>query len=241
MTQLLQIQNMHVSYGNISAVNDISIQLDKGGVVSIIGPNGAGKSSFLNGVMGIIPAKGRVLFNDVDLSTHSTEEKVEQGLCLVPETRALFYGMTVSDNLDLGAFYYRNDRSNTNSANKEWVLNLFPRLRERLQQLAGTMSGGEQQMLALGRALMGRPKVLMLDEPSLGLAPMVVNEIFESIEHLKQEKDISLIIVEQNARLAMRKSDYCYVIEGGKVILEGTSDALAADERVQSIYLGMQG
>lgn len=240
MTHLLSIQNMHVSYGNISAVNDISIELNKGSVVSIIGPNGAGKSSFLNGVMGIVPAKGRVLFNHKDLSIQSTESKVEHGLCLVPETRALFYGMSVSDNLDLGAFYYKNDRSGANKANKEWVLSLFPRLRERIHQLAGTMSGGEQQMLALGRALMGRPKVLMLDEPSLGLAPMVVNEIFESIEHLKQEKDISLIIVEQNARLAMKKSDYCYVIEGGKIILEGTSASLAQDERIQSIYLGSQ-
>lgn len=235
---ILNIENAAVKYGNIIAVDDISIKLKEGEVVSIIGPNGAGKTSLLNGIMGVVESKGNYYLDNKNISNEEIERKVELGLCLVPETRELFYGMSVSDNLDLGGFYHKNDKNLTNNENKEWVLNLFPRLRERLDQLAGTMSGGEQQMLALGRALMSRPRVLMLDEPSLGLAPLIVNEIFQSINDFKS-RGISLIVVEQNALLAMKNSNYCYVIEGGKIVLEGNSEILFNDPKIKNIYLGL--
>jgi len=237
MTRLLEATDMHVAYGKVEAVHGISIAIEQGQVVTIIGANGAGKSSLLNALIGSIASSGAVTWKGERVERWSVEQRVESGLCLVPEKRELFTELSVSDNLDLGGFAYRREAGRASADNREWILGLFPRLRERLSQKAGTLSGGEQQMLALGRALMSRPRLLMLDEPSLGLAPIVVREIFKAIGSLR-ERDVSLLVVEQNARLALQNSDYCYVVEGGAVVIEGAASALAKDPRVEATYLG---
>jgi len=232
MATLLEVTDIRVAYGKVEAVRGISLQVPAGGVVAIVGPNGAGKSSLLNALAGALPASGEVVYDGRSLARCPVEDRVARGLCLVPERRELFADMTVADNLELGAFL-RRDRRET----MEWVLTIFPRLRERLGQQAGTLSGGEQQMLALGRALLSQPRLLMLDEPSLGLAPLIVREIFRVIRSLR-ERGVSLLLVEQNARVALQVADRAYVVEGGRVALSGTAAELAADERVAAAYLG---
>lgn len=237
MNELLSVADLSVSYGKIDAVTGVALAVQPGSVVSIVGPNGAGKSSLLNAVMGSIPSKGGVSLLGNRIEDWPIEDRVEHGLCLVPERRELFSNLSVADNLDLGAFRYRQSKDAETSRTREWLLTVFPRLKERLAQKAGTLSGGEQQMLALSRALMARPKVLLLDEPSLGLAPLIVREIFRVIVSLR-EHGMSVLVVEQNARIALQSSDYCYVMEGGRFALQGPARELAEDPRVVATYLG---
>ena len=233
MAALLEVTDLHIAYGKVEAVRGVSLSVPEGAIVAIVGPNGAGKSSLLNALAGALPASGEVRYAARNLVGVPVEDRVAAGLCLVPERRELFADMTVSDNLELGAFLARSHRRE----NLAWVLEVFPRLRERLQQKAGTLSGGEQQMLALGRALLSAPRLLMLDEPSLGLAPLIVREIFRVVRQLR-ERGVSLLIVEQNARVALQVADYAYVIENGSVALSGTAVELVSDPRVAAAYLG---
>lgn len=237
MSTLLQVENLAVSYGKIEAVRDVALSVGEGRIVSIVGPNGAGKSSLLNALIGSVSSSGRVRYDGHEVQDWPIEERVEHGLCLVPERRELFSELSVADNLDLGAFRYRRGKDPETARTREWILSLFPRLHERLKQEAGTLSGGEQQMLALGRALMSRPRLLMLDEPSLGLAPLVVREIFRVIVSLR-ERGLSVLVVEQNARIALESSDDCYVMEGGRFALQGPASELAQDPQVVATYLG---
>lgn len=236
--RLLTVRDLNVRYGKVEAVYKASLSVDRGAIVSVIGPNGAGKSTLLNAVMGLLPFRGSVEFRGKDLALVGVEERVEQGLCLVPETRELFAQMTVEDNLELGAFarYRRGDKEIRHSLKQ--VYELFPRMDQRRTQLAGSLSGGERQMLALGRALMSRPTLLMLDEPSLGLAPLIVKEILNNISNLRST-GVSILLIEQNARAALRISDYGYVLENGEVTLGGPSADLAHNPRVIESYLGM--
>ena len=238
--RLLTVRDLSVRYGKVEAVYGVSLGVNRGSIVSVIGPNGAGKSTLLNALMGVLPSRGCVEFLGQDLTRFGTEERVAQGLCLVPETRQLFAQMSVADNLELGAFlrHRRGDRSIRQSLGE--VYQLFPRLRERQRQLAGNLSGGERQMVALGRALMSQPALLMLDEPSLGLAPLIVKEILKSIAELRST-GVSILLVEQNARAALQISDYGYVLENGEVAMEGPSRELADDPKVIESYLGFGG
>ena len=233
MAPLLEVTDLHVAYGKVEAVRGVSLQVPAGGIVAIVGPNGAGKSSLLNALAGALPCSGEVRYDGRSLAGRGVEDRVAGGLCLVPERRELFREMTVADNLELGAFLRRTDPR----ATLDWVLEIFPRLRERLRQQAGTLSGGEQQMLALGRALLSGPRLLMLDEPSLGLAPLIVKEIFRVVRSLR-DRGVSLLVVEQNARVALQVADLAYVVEGGRIVLSGTAAELAADPRVAAAYLG---
>lgn len=236
-TPLLSVRGLHAGYGRAEVLSGLDLDLPAGQVVTVIGPNGAGKSTTLNALMGVLPARGRILLDGEDIAGLSLEERVMRGLALVPEKRELFTTMSVEDNLLLGG--YRPLRL----GQRDWreqlaqVFELFPRLLERREQLAGTLSGGERQMLAVGRALMARPKVLMLDEPSLGLAPLVVKEIFRIVTTLR-ERGVSVLLVEQNARAALEVADYGYVLETGAIALQGPAAALAGDGRVVETYLG---
>ncbi|MEP6656403.1 MAG: ABC transporter ATP-binding protein [Betaproteobacteria bacterium] len=234
---LLEVHDLHVAYGKVEAVQGISLQVPPGSIVSVIGPNGAGKTTLLGAIMGLLPARGTLRYMGEDAGRAPVERRVQQGLILVPERRELFASMSVADNLELGAFARarRNDRSWR--ATLQEVYGRFPRLSERSGQLAGTLSGGERQMLAMGRALMGRPRLLMLDEPSLGLAPLIVREIFSIIAALRAT-GVSILLIEQNARAALQVSDYGYVLETGEVATEGASASLSADPRVAATYLG---
>lgn len=238
---LLKVENLHAGYGRAEVLSGLNLRLPQGAVVTVIGPNGAGKSTTLNALMGVLPAKGRVWFDGEDISALGLEERVMKGLALVPEKRELFTTMSVEDNLMLGG--YRLMRLGQRPGEYdlreglEKVFALFPRLKERRTQLAGTLSGGERQMLAVGRALMGQPKVLMLDEPSLGLAPLIVKEIFRIIARLR-ETGVSILLIEQNARAALEVADYGYVLETGEIGLEGPASELARDPRVIETYLG---
>jgi branched-chain amino acid transport system ATP-binding protein len=209
-----------------------------GAIVTVIGPNGAGKTTMLNAVMGLLPARGEVRYEGTPIAKVEVEARVAHGLCLVPERRELFAEMTVADNLTLGAFPRHRRRERGIGADLEAVYARFPRLRERSEQLAGTLSGGERQMLALGRALMAKPRVLMLDEPSLGLAPLIVRDIFRIIADLRRT-GVSILLVEQNARAALQVADYGYVLETGEIVLEGPAKELAANPRVVETYLGL--
>jgi len=237
MTALLKVEELSVGYGKIEAVRSIRLAMEEGSVVSIVGPNGAGKSSLLNALIGSVPSQGQVIYAGDQISDWPIEDRVESGLCLVPERRELFGDLSVSDNLDLGAFRYRRLKDPETARTRDWLLTVFPRLKERLEQKAGTLSGGEQQMLALSRALMARPRLLLLDEPSLGLAPMIVREIFKVIVSLRDHA-MSVLVVEQNARIALESSDYCYVMEGGRFALQGPAHQLAQDPQVVATYLG---
>ena len=238
MTQaLLQVTGLHAGYGRAEVLTGLDFRLDKGQVVTIIGPNGAGKSTTLNALMAILPSRGQVRFDGVDLADVALEERVMLGMALVPEKRELFGTMPVEDNLVLGGFRAMKQRVPDWRGELERVYTLFPRLKERRLQLAGTLSGGERQMLAVGRALMSRPKLLMLDEPSLGLAPLVVREIFRIIERLR-EQGVSILLIEQNARAALDVADHGYVLETGSIALEGPAAQLATDPRVIDTYLG---
>nr|WP_166953929.1 ABC transporter ATP-binding protein [Pseudochelatococcus lubricantis] len=235
MMSLLSVENVSVSYGKVEAVRGVSLSVEAGRVATVIGPNGAGKTTLLTAVMGLLPYKGRILYDGMDLSKLDVEARVERGLCLVPEKRELFSEMSVSDNLILGA-YSRRDRNNV-ARDLDAVYDRFPRLRERRSQLAGTLSGGERQMLALGRALMTKPRLLMLDEPSLGLAPLIVREIFHVIGSLR-DLGVSLLLVEQNARAALETADFGYVLETGELASAGPSKDLIHDPRLIATYLG---
>ncbi|HEX5773742.1 MAG TPA: ABC transporter ATP-binding protein [Geomobilimonas sp.] len=238
--RLLAVRDLNVRYGKVEAIYKASINVDRGTIVSVIGPNGAGKTTLLNAIMGVHPSQGGIEFCGADIGRLTTEQRVAKGMCLVPETRELFAQMSVSDNLELGAFtrYRRGDKEIKQSLDA--VYELFPRLLERRTQLAGSLSGGERQMLALGRALMSKPTLLMLDEPSLGLAPLIVKEILHNISNLRST-GVSILLIEQNARAALQISDYGYVLENGDVAMEGPSKDLANDPKVIESYLGMGG
>ncbi|MEN9762332.1 MAG: hypothetical protein RI906_2158 [Pseudomonadota bacterium] len=236
---LLEVHDVSVAYGKVEAVHKVSLSVALGGIVTLVGPNGAGKTTLMGAIMGLLPCSGRVVFDGLDLVKVSVEERVANGLCLVPEKRELFAEMSVQDNLELGALtrWRRGERGL--DASLEDVFALFPRLKERRRQLAGTLSGGERQMLALGRALMARPRLLLLDEPSLGLAPLIVREIFRIITDLRARK-VGVLLVEQNAHAALQVSDYGYVLESGEIALQGSSSQLIADEQVVASYLGLK-
>lgn len=236
-TYILSVQGLHAGYGKAEVLSGINLELPRGSVVTVIGPNGAGKSTTLNALMGVLPSKGHILFDGQDVVDMTLEERVMAGLALVPEKRELFGTMAVEDNLVLGGFKPMRQRVPNWRSTLDDVYAIFPRLKERRTQLAGTLSGGERQMLAVARALMSRPKVLMLDEPSLGLAPLVVREIFKTITQLRST-GVSILLIEQNARAALEVADYGYVLETGAVALEGPAIDLATDPRVIDTYLG---
>ncbi len=234
---MLEVENLHVSYGAIKALHGVSLKVPAGSIVTLIGANGAGKSTTLRALSGLVKAaSGRIRYEGQDISGLRAHKIVSRGLCHVPEGRMVFGNLTVHENLAMGAFLQRDKAWIAQQT--EYVFHLFPRLKERENQAAGTLSGGEQQMLAIGRALLGRPKFLMLDEPSLGIAPLLVKTIFERIVEINREQGLTILLVEQNANLALDVSSYGYVIETGSILLEGPSAELKADPRVQEAYLG---
>ena len=232
---LLEVKDLHISYGEIKAIRGINFNINQGEIVTIIGSNGAGKSTTLNSLAGLIkPASGTVLFNGEDVTKLESYELVKKGISLSPEGRQIFPRMSVIENLELGGYF----RTKTElEKGKNNVFELFPILKERSWQAGGTLSGGEQQMLAIGRALMASPKILILDEPSLGLAPIIVKEIFKMIRRIRDE-GITVLLVEQNAKMALSISDRGYVLETGKIRLEGKSEELLNNEEVHKLYLG---
>jgi branched-chain amino acid transport system ATP-binding protein len=234
-TNLLRVTEAHIGYGKVEAVRGVTLDVAENEIVTIIGANGAGKTTLLNATMGILPLKGGVNFAGSDITRLDIEDRVMAGLSLVPEHRELFAAMNVEDNLRLGAF--RTGRAAA-AQSLERVYALFPRLKERRRQLAGTLSGGEQQMLAMGRSLMGTPKLLMLDEPSLGLAPIIVADIFRTIGELRAS-GVSVLLVEQNAQAALQIADRAYVMELGEFVLQGTAKEIAGNARVAASYLGL--
>lgn len=239
---ILDVTGLSVRYGKVEALHGVSIAVRPGHIVSVIGPNGAGKSTLLNAIMGALPltghATGELRYRDADVTSLPIEARVGLGLCLVPEKRELFSTMSVEDNLVLGAYRRKRAGERNFLDQLEPVFTLFPRLKERRRQAAGTLSGGERQMLALGRALMGKPDLLMLDEPSLGLAPLIVKEIFHVVSALRQT-GVAILLIEQNARAALQISDYGYVLETGEVVLEGAAAELAANPQIIETYLGL--
>jgi branched-chain amino acid transport system ATP-binding protein len=236
MSTLLSVSDVHIAYGKVEAVRGVTLEVGDNEIVTIVGANGAGKTTLLNATMGILPLKGRVSFAGEDLAQQEIEDRVALGLSLVAEHRELFSSMNVEDNLQLGAFRV----TKAQAANAfERVYTLFPRLKERRKQLAGTLSGGEQQMLAMGRALMGAPRLLMLDEPSLGLAPIIVGDIFRTVGELRAS-GVSVLLVEQNAQAALKIADRAYVMELGEFILDGSAADIASNTRVAASYLGFQ-
>ena len=236
---LLEVVDLHAGYGRAEVLSGLNLQLNKGQVITVIGPNGAGKSTTLNALMGVLPARGQLRFDGQDLRDATLEDRVMLGMALVPEKRELFTTMPVEDNLVLGGYRAMRLRVPQWRSGLDRVYTLFPRLKERRAQLAGTLSGGERQMLAVGRALMSNPLLLMLDEPSLGLAPLVVRDIFGTIERLRAD-GVSILLVEQNARAALQVADHGYVLETGEFVLNGPAAELAQDERVIATYLGTQ-
>lgn len=234
---MLEIKDLKVNYGGIEALKGISFHVEEGEIVTLIGANGAGKSTTLRSIMEVVkPASGTITFQGEDITGMNTQKIVDRGIVLVPEGRRVFPNLTVLENLRIGA-YLRTDKAGIDK-DLHHVYSLFPRLEERHWQLAGTLSGGEQQMLAVGRALMGRPKILLLDEPSMGLAPVVVAELFEKIVDINRKLGMTILLVEQNSKIALKNSDYAYVIEEGKITMEGESIALRDDPRIRQAYLG---
>jgi branched-chain amino acid transport system ATP-binding protein len=233
---LLAVDRVSVAYGKVEAVRSVSLEVPAGSVVTVIGANGAGKTTLLNAIMGLLDQAGAISFEGHDLRGTRVEDRVAAGLVLVPERRELFGSLTVEDNLRLGSFRHR--RHHQIDAELDKVYARFPRLRERHRQLAGTLSGGERQMLALGRALMSRPRLLMLDEPSLGLAPQIVRESFRIIADL-HKSGVSILLIEQNARAALAIADHGYVMEHGEITLQGSAAELAQNPRVVESYLGL--
>ncbi len=231
---ILTLDNLYVSYGGIRAVKGVSLQVPEGEIVTLIGANGAGKSTILRTIAGLVKAEsGKILYQGEEITGKSSTTIVEKGITLVPEGRRVFANLTVLENLKIGG-YLRKDKL---EADIEWVYTLFPRLKERSWQMAGTLSGGEQQMLAVGRALMSKPKLIMMDEPSLGLAPIIVNDILNIIKAINKE-GVTILLVEQNANLALKIAHYGYVCETGNISLEGTGSQLLNDESVKAAYLG---
>lgn len=234
--KVLNVQQLRVRYGAIQAVRGIDFHVNSGEIVSLIGANGAGKTTTLRAISGVVPYEGSVLVSDRELRSVASDEVVKLGVSHSPEGRGIFLGLTVRENMELGA-YTRRDVDVVAQDQEHW-LSVFPRLRERWNQVAGTLSGGEQQMLAMARALMSRPKILMLDEPSLGLAPLIVNQIFEVIVKLNTSEGMTVLLVEQNARMALKVSHRAYVLETGKVALEGKGSDLINNDQVRKSYLG---
>ncbi|CAM4250307.1 ABC transporter ATP-binding protein [Kerstersia similis] len=238
MADILAVDNLCVDYGKVRAVTDLCLRIPERSIVTLIGPNGAGKTTSLSAIMGLLPSSGYVRFDGNEDSGAQVENRVAQGMGLVPETRELFGSMSIEDNLLLGSYQRQRTGHRDHAQTMSEVYALFPRLAQRRQQMAGTLSGGERQMLALGRALMARPRLLMLDEPSLGLAPLIVREIFRIIAQLR-ERGVSVLLVEQNARAALQVADYAYVLENGRIGLEGPAEALRHDARIIESYLGL--
>ena len=233
---MLKVENLVVRYGMIEAIKGISFEVHDGEIVTLIGANGAGKTTTMHTISGLLkPAEGSILLDGVDITKIPAHKIVAMGLAQIPERRRVFASQTVEENLDLGAFT-RKDKEGI-AQDLERVYTLFPRLKERKKQLAGTLSGGEQQMLAMGRALMAKPKILLLDEPSMGLSPLLVKEIFRIIEEINKQ-GTTILLVEQNAKMALAIADRAYVLETGKITLEGSGQELAASEQVQKVYLG---
>ncbi len=231
---ILEISGLSVSYGGIKAVKDISFVVPRGKVVTLIGANGAGKSSTLRAIVGLEkPAQGNILFQGEELSGHSTDDIVAKGITLVPEGRRVFPNLTVLENLKIGAYMRKDDLS----ADIDWVCGLFPRLKERSWQKAGTLSGGEQQMLAIGRALMSKPALIMMDEPSLGLAPIIVQGVFDIISEINKQ-GVTILLVEQNANMALKAADLAYVMETGRITMSGTGEELLENDDIKAAYLG---
>ena len=238
---MLEIHDISTFYGNIKALKGVSLEVGAGEIVSLIGANGAGKTTLLNSISGVVPPKlGAILIDNENITCQSPEEIVGCGISQVPERRQVFGNMSVRDNLTLGAYRRLQSRKERRVVQKDmdYVFSLFPRLKDREKQYAGTLSGGEQQMLAIGRGLMARPKVLLLDEPSLGLAPILVQEILMIVQQLRENNKTTILLVEQNARAALRISDRGYVLETGKVVLSGTAEELMTNVDVQRAYLG---
>jgi branched-chain amino acid transport system ATP-binding protein len=238
---MLRLKNINTYYGKVHALKNVSLHLGEGEIVTLVGANGAGKTTILNTISGVSPAAGgEILFLKEAVTCLSTDQIVKLGISQVPEGRQMFKPLSVEDNLELGAYLRYRSREKRDAIHKDMqmVFDLFPRLEERRGQLAGTMSGGEQQMLAIGRALMARPKLLLLDEPSMGLAPLVVHEIFKVLEQLRRENGTTILLVEQNAKAALKLADRGYVMETGKVVLEGKSGELMENAEVKRAYLG---
>jgi branched-chain amino acid transport system ATP-binding protein len=234
---LLEVKDLHVFYGRIEAIKGISFNVNQGEIVTLIGANGAGKTTTMRTVSGVRPvAQGSIIFEGQDITKMPPHERVKLGICQAPEGRGIFPGMTVRENLDMGT-YVRGGNAAEKASDLEHVFTLFPRLKERITQLGGTLSGGEQQMLAIGRALMSRPRLLLLDEPSMGLAPMLIAQIFEIIKQINSE-GISVLLVEQNATQALRTAQRGYVLETGHVVKEGSGQLLLDDPAVRAAYLG---
>jgi branched-chain amino acid transport system ATP-binding protein len=233
---MLELKHVSSGYGAIEALRGVNIRVDRGEVVTLIGANGAGKSTTLRNITGLVPVtSGEVLFEGKKLNSVPTHRITAMGISMVPEGRAIFANLSVSENLEMGAYLQNDKRQNVTGL--ERVYTLFPRLKERRKQLGGTLSGGEQQMLAIGRALMARPRLLLLDEPSLGLAPILVHTIFEAIDAINKE-GTTILLVEQNANAALKHSNRAYVLETGTIVMEGKSQQVAADPRVKEAYLG---
>lgn len=234
MSNILEVKNLNVSYGGIKAVKDISFTVETGEIVTLIGANGAGKSSTLRSIVGLVkPESGEIIFGEKAIASLPTDQIVGEGITLVPEGRRVFSDLTVLENLKIGAYM----RKDSLEEDIKWVYDLFPRLKERSWQLAGTLSGGEQQMLAIGRALMSRPKLIMMDEPSLGLAPIIVQGVFEIIREINKQ-GMTILLVEQNANMALKAAHRAYVMETGRITLSGTGKELAENEDVRAAYLG---
>ena len=234
---MLELKNLEVSYGSISALQGISLKVEQGSIVTLVGANGAGKTTTLRTISGIVKAKsGTIVFDGEEITNQPAHRIVARGLAQSPEGRMVFANLTVMENLRMGA-YLRNDKAGV-AKDMDYVFSIFPRLKEREWQAAGTLSGGEQQMLAIGRALMSKPKCLMLDEPSLGIAPLLVKTIFEKIVEINRELGLTILLVEQNANLALEVSHYGYVLETGRIILEDKSAALRENAEVRAAYLG---
>lgn len=233
---MLSIKNLNVSYGGIKALRGIDLEVPDGQIISLIGANGAGKSTTLKSIMGLVPkVSGTVIWNGTDITSFKTKDIVKSGIVLCPEGRRIFPDLTVEENILMGG-YLNNDKSSV-TKDKDYVYSLFPRIKERSWQLGATLSGGEQQMLALARALMTKPKLLMLDEPSLGLAPLIIKDIFEIIKQIKQE-GVNILLIEQNANAALEISDYAYVLETGTITMSGEGPKLLRDSNVKKAYLG---
>jgi branched-chain amino acid transport system ATP-binding protein len=236
---MLRIQSLNSFYGNIQALRGISLHVDEGEIVTLLGANGAGKSTLLNSICGLIPSrKGKASFYDKDIINLSPEKIVKLGISQVPEGRQLFGTLSVIDNLILGSYLHYHKSKKEVVKDLDVVFHIFPRLKEREKQLAGTLSGGEQQMLAIGRAIMSRPKLLLLDEPSMGLAPRIVSEIFKVIKQLRNEQKTTILLVEQNTHFALDTADRGYVLETGRIVLQGSSEELLMNKEVKRAYLG---
>jgi branched-chain amino acid transport system ATP-binding protein len=234
---LLELQSVHTYYGNIHALKGINIKVEEGQIVSLIGSNGAGKSTTLRTISCLMnPRQGKVIYRGEDISTARANNLISKGIAMVPEGRGVFAKLTVDENLELGA-YYRNDKNGIRQ-DMQVMYGIFPRLQERRKQLAGTMSGGEQQMLAMARAMMARPKLLLLDEPSMGLAPVLVDGVFDTINDIKSQ-GTTILLVEQNAHIALQVADYGYVLQSGEIVLEDEAKALQNNPVVQKTYLGI--